>query len=367
MTNKPGHSLHILLLLIFTAVIPATDVSAVELCPFVDEANGAIAADTDYSSETDFSAALLGTFDRLDTGNIFGGMDWLYSDAGAFSTTSIGGQLIAMWILKGGRSTELQVTNQSLSSSVSLHVQIFDENCVEIVDFCDSYTPEDTHTYDMANLVRNTGTTITVEDLTGREGFVAVTPNVNCGTDFRAIAFPQLSGDMRINGPQGYQYGAKMWARDTGTLFDCASTTDSGFKILDGVGDCGFETVLPSRFSGVFSTLPGADASRADLVFINISDVYTPSSYIPFGGSVVLEPLMFDLNEVVQSCPPLNACYKRVGLNSEVPLSDTLLLPGPPPGVPGEPPFDPPGSPPAVPGGPPFDPPGPPPAKPPKP
>jgi hypothetical protein len=331
--------------------------TAQELCAGTTIPNGVISMDTFPSTSTNFVAGLLGTNDRLFPGSaVVGDINWLHSDVGEFSTTRMGGQLLSWWTLKNNKNTSIQVTNQS-SSAVSLHIQIFDEDCAEIRDFCDQFTPNDTHSYDLSNIVRNLGGSISSGALTGKEGFIVVTP-----TDSRAIAFPFLHGNMKISHSiYDYEYGSKMWARDTDTLFDCTETAGS-HDILTGTDDCKFESVLPSELSQVFSVHPGSNQSRADLVFIAIGDFYNPTvppaGYRPFVGSVEIQPIIVDLFENVQSCAtPPSACFLRVGINDRIPNSDVAFpsLPIEPPGPPtlsppGGPMFDPPGPPPSPPG-----------------
>lgn len=304
---------------------PATQ----EICGFDTMENGAIHIHNAPESGTTFSAGLMGTFDRLDTGHIAAGMDWMYTSSGDFSTTSMGTQIISPWSQKSNRNTELQITNQSLSQSVTVHVQIFDENCVEILDFCDQYTPLDTHIYDFSSITSNAGSVIASSILTGKEGFITVTPIVNCATDFRAISFRSLSGDVRItDSTNGYQYGTRAFARDSDTATSCTETV-SGSKVLTGSGNCRLKPFLPDEFTHVFSQNPNADQSRADLIFIAFSDNYSSSNYSPLGSNTALMPIILDEDELAISCPDQIACYRRLGLNGTIKDSDVPL---PPPG-----------------------------------
>ena len=340
------------ILFIISMILYTFTTNAEELCSGTDIQNGAISIDLSFPppspNNTNFVAGLVGTIDRVGPVKVVGGIDWLYSDVGEFSTTSMGGQLIAWWTLKDSRNTVLQVTNQSLTSSVSLHISIHDENCNEIRDFCDLFTPGDTHPYDLSNIVKNSGSPVPSADLEGKEGFITVTPTVDCLSDFRAISFPFLHGNMKINHPKNkykYEFGTKMWARDTDTLSYCTETTGLGFQVLTGAGDCGFEPVLPSNLSHVFSVQSDSNASRADIVLISFEDFYdSPSgAYQASPGSVLIEPNIIDQIEITQSCPTRIACFLRVGINDILQNSDTAL-----PDL-RRPPFDPPG-PPDIPG-----------------
>jgi len=274
-----------------------------EICEFTTMENGAIRIQNAPASGTSFTAGLLGTFERLDTGHFSG------------------------WSEKGNRNTELQITNHSLSQSVSVHVQVFDENCIEIRDFCDQYTPLDTHTYDFSSIVTNTGVNISSVNLSGNEGFVTVTPNVNCGTDTRVISFRYLSGDLRItDSTYGFQYGTRAWARDADTATSCTAST-SGSKILTGAGNCRLKPLLPDEFTQVFSKSPNADQSRSDLIFITLNDNYSPSGYTPIGGNTILSPTIFNDLEESLSCANRNACYLRLGINGSIKDSDVPLPP----------------------------------------
>ena len=178
------------ILFIISMILYTFTTNAEELCSGTDIQNGAISIDSSPSPSTNFVAGLVGTIDRVG-GVVVGGIDWLYSDVGEFSTTSMGGQLIAWWTLKDSRNTVLQVTNQSLTSSVSLHISIRDEDCIEIRDFCDLFTPGDTHPYDLSNIVTNSGSSLPSAFLEGKEGFITVTPTVDCSSsDIREISFP---------------------------------------------------------------------------------------------------------------------------------------------------------------------------------
>ncbi len=297
-----------------------------EMCPFITNENGVLDIETTPLGGTTFTAALMGTFDRLDTGEIVGGMDWFSSNSEGAATTSTGTQIISWWNQKTGRNTELQITNHSPSLGLNYHVQIFDENCVEAVDFCDQMTPSDTHVYDFTNIINNVGNVIPSSGLQNQEGFVVITPTVNCASDLRATSFPHLSGKTRVKDTtNGFQYGMNAWARDADTASSCTGTVPGGHKILTGSGNCRLKPVLPTTISEVFSKTPGSDKSRSDVVFINFKDDY--SVYIAEGSSTTLTPIMYDMDEIFMSCPPVTTCYLRVGLNDTMKDSDDPLPP----------------------------------------
>ncbi len=308
------------------------------LCPVALFADGALVVDVSSPGEgADFIAGLLGTNEPVTLfGSVVGGIDWMYNNDSSLNTTDIGAQLIAWWSQRRGRNTFLHVTNIS-QDVLNVHVQIFDGNCVELRDFCDSYTGFDAHVYNLGDLVDNTGTPRESDlALQGREGFVVITPVVDC-EDLRAIAFPFLTGDLRIiDTRRNYDYGTKMWSRDTDTLTDCTETVPVGnSQILDGMGDCRFLPVIPDELSHVFSTVgvPSIIGARSDVVFMTFSDNYSTSSgfgsgYSPNPASLTLFPTtIFDTDEHAFSCPPrTTSCLARFGINSLILRSDLLSI-----------------------------------------
>ncbi len=184
----------------------------------------------------DFTAGLLGTIESIPNGvDVVGGLDWQHVDYiyGITNnpTNETGSQLVSWWTLKDGRNTYLQVTNAELGAG-DLHVVIFDENCVEIRNFCDFYTPLDTHQYDFGNLVANDGQLVTIPP--GNEGFVVVTAVENCDTSSEvAQDYDFLSGQTVIVDPTAdYAYGINTYARQS----VCFNTTDifTVNRIFDG-------------------------------------------------------------------------------------------------------------------------------------
>lgn len=95
------------------------------------------------------------------------------------------------------RETFVQVTNTGSSDS-TLHVQIFnvDDNCNEN-NFFDNYTPNDTHVYNIRDILTNDGNPSGVELPDGAYGLVVILP----------LEEPfQIIGNMRILDNNGYEY-----------------------------------------------------------------------------------------------------------------------------------------------------------------
>ena len=101
---------------------------------------------------------------------------------------------------------------------VEVHVEVLDETCTEVCDFCDSYTPLDKHVYDLGNLVRNRdGTAVPCRDqIQDHEGFLTVTAVKDCveNVSHQAIDFNYLFGDMTMHDPRiDVDYGENLQTR----------------------------------------------------------------------------------------------------------------------------------------------------------
>ena len=146
-------------------------------------------------STMDFAAAILGTNEQKLAGTVDGGMGWFFSSLPPSSNP--GAQSITYWTQMGNRSTEVQVTNHSSSLSVVLHIQLYLDDCTEF-DFFDTFTPNDTHIYDLSNIVSNDGSGAVPFDFTGLEGFLTVTP-VDTISSGSPLGFPNISVSTKSN------------------------------------------------------------------------------------------------------------------------------------------------------------------------
>lgn len=304
-----------------------------EICPGVSFGNGAIEFRVIPSTTDppDFIGGLLGTFDLLPSGTVSGGLDWLFSDELTFETSNIGAQLITWFTRKNNKNTFVQVTNAA-SSSVEVRVSLLDDDCLEICDFCDSYTPEDTHVYNLADLKKNHDGTIVPcgVNSANSEGLIIVTPVKDCESRGTAIGFSKLYGDSRIIDVfHNIEYGNKLWARGIDTLSDCDTPAPGGYRELTGVGNCKFRSVLPTRLNHPFSSLPGSIQARSDVVTLAIKDNFgSPSDgfrYRPERAHAILTKSIVDDNEVSLSCGDFTACFIRLGISDGIRNSDTPL------------------------------------------
>lgn len=99
------------------------------------------------------------------------------------------------------RETMVQVTNTSSTVAAIIHVQIFADafNC-EDRDFFDSLTPNETHVYDIRNLVSANGSPINFQIPDGSHGFVGI--SASDGTTAQDL----IISNFRIIDDSGYEY-----------------------------------------------------------------------------------------------------------------------------------------------------------------
>jgi len=317
---------------------------------------------------------------------VVAGLDWLYDDRQPnLETNMVGTQLVSWWTRKDDRNTILQATNTNPDSTiigsdvgvpgfaagtVTVHVQILDEGCVEIINFCDKYTPLDTVVYDFSNIVSNGGQAVSSGGLSEKEGIVTITPVETCDPGvpkFDAVSWNFMQGNVRIiNETQDWEYGANVRARtaappepysdkfntpipDRNFVWDfydaidpstCVSGDDDDdddencpagklFKDFDQVGtNIGSDLVLISfgdkglcgtqDTSGSTCSTSGGDKSMGNF---GVAGVYSPSAAptSTFGPFAI-----FDANEVVESCPAVQGCFLRIGIDAGIPSTDDV-------------------------------------------
>lgn len=179
------------------------------------------------------------------------------------------------------RETFIQLTNV-FSNNITVHVQIFnvDQNCDEN-NFFDTYTGNDTHVYNMRDIITNNGNPSGVVLPENAYGFVVVL-NVE-GVDGPCVeGEPEeedaLIGNMRIIDNNGYEYRTNAQAEDS----------DEG--AVDGIAYLNYNTKGNVTFSDVigitFDDNCDVGEATADLV-----DEYA-----------VFDVDFFDLNETPFSC-----------------------------------------------------------------
>ena len=368
------------------------------LCPGVPVPTGwfsmSVTSDADLiASNIVYNAGMLGTVENFNN-NVVAGLDWLYDNRQPnLETNMVGTQLTTWWTQKNARNTVLQVTNTNpnnlgaiddgpcRSGDINVHVEILDESCNEILNFCDSYTGLDTVIYDFSDLVANTGQDITGENqLNGNEGIIVITPvqtcNINNPQIFDAVSWNFMQGNVRIINEAGdWEYGSNVRARTAdpaepfnGSGTDCGSTTEVPVpaprnyvtNYYQAVQTCSGDpsdmdpdcpaSVLFKDFNAQ-GTNPGADLvlfSYSDLGLCcneedetctanldgTLDDTSCPGNN--FGAPGIYQPgatvttfgsfAMNDDAENPQSCGnPLPGCFFRIGLNESIPSTDDVI------------------------------------------
>ena len=179
------------------------------------------------------------------------------------------------------RESFVQITNTS-NGPVNLHVQVFNvgQNCNEN-DFFDVYTINDTHTYDLRNILTN-DTNPSGVVLPGNAYGIVVISAVDTDLTFDPT---NLIGNFRILDNSGYEYRTNMSGWNQTSLFaDFFSNTISTFNFsnMDGVS-------LSDIVGIILTSEPGGQigAWRAD----NIIRTF-----------MVMDVDIYDINENPLSC-----------------------------------------------------------------
>lgn len=191
------------------------------------------------------------------------------------------------------RDSYIQVTNND-NASVNLHIQIFQTNnfCNEN-DFFDEYTQDDTHIYNMSNIMSNDSNPTGVVLPVNAYGFVAIT--VMDGVGGLSVNNPVLSGNFRIVDDNGYEY------RSVAASYPVIDTTST-------VNVFGF------NFS------PAGTNTFADVIGIAVDNTGAGSPNVEaFGVDATFNLAIFNQNEIVESCVPETfSCASNIGLNSVI-------------------------------------------------
>jgi len=395
-----------ILLLMITAVMGLRDVEAQtpNACPLTPHtlgylemqlSNDAVITGTNppttaSSRELTYHAGLLGTVENFQ-GDVIAGLDWLYDDRRpSLETNMVGTQLVSWWTQKDGRRTLLQAFNTNEDTflvgnadgvagfpvgGVKVHVQILGEDCIEIVNFCDDYTPFDAVIYDFNNIVSNNGQNVSSGGLQGREGIVVITPVETCDIGeplFTAVSWNFMIGNVRIiDTAEGWEYGANVRARagHPHEAFNAAPENipaDGAAIIRNFIYDYDFQNELDdlTKLSKDFNVI--GENAGSDLVLFSFGDyglcgtsdnnnnvgcaldnastnaddsanctggngngnctfgqagVYTPG---PLPGNTYGPFAIYDENEVPESCPAIQGCFLRIGIDEGIPSTDDI-------------------------------------------
>jgi len=363
-----------------------------EMCPLSTDETGWFNLEVSFPLDaefnpiiSDFTSGLFGTVESLGVGFNIGGLDWLYNNDSDLNTNVQGTQVITWYSQANGRNSFIQLTNTNGADleedpicigfcntdnqvacdqasdcpgdpfvaecifGVEVHVQIFDSNCLELINFCDFYTCADTHVYDLGNLVANNAANIPdVPD--GTEGFLVATAVNECNNiDERdATCYNFLNGNLRMIDLDSSEidYGTNVDVRQAIFLETMGQEDgeevcldEDTFLDLDGE-ELGLATKIPGEedeehpadLAHMFSLLPNSvGVPGSDLVLISVNDHYLPHPYTITPGLAIYSPTIFNANEEGISCTPFPACFIRLGLNSGIPNSDDFAPPTPTP------------------------------------
>jgi hypothetical protein len=217
-------------------------------------------------------------------------------DVGVESSTDSGADRLVYYFDNRERKSYVQLANLS-TSTVTVHVQIWMANSTvaicEEIDFFDTYSAQDVHTYDMLDIARNDGPPLTFGPLSGIYGFVVVS---------RSSGPPDsLVGVMKIIDDAGYEY------RTNAVAPESASTATNLFSNIN----------FNNANGNSFSELIGFTYTE-----ISPDTVYASPGVSSVFGNPVKQILIIDEDENLTSCSPqVFACSDG---NSNIAIDNSL-------------------------------------------
>ena len=259
----------------------------------------------------------------------------LYAGDSAFtvpqSDTGDNFQLYSFFDLRN-RESFVQLTNIDTIDG-TVHVQIFDvsNNCNEN-NFFDTYTPADTHVYNMRDIKTNNGNPSGVVLPDGAYGFVSIiTVSPNSGT-FDDIF--NIIGNFRIIDNNGYEYRT-----------NSVNPERSNFEYFDGSVTFNFNTkgnITLSDVVGLTFDIDNGEVVTSDIVdnpvpveinILNENEVIFSCRNVVFACTDQDNPLLEALLEKINnSCcgASSNVASFEYGINNAIPHSKggELLCPG---------------------------------------
>ena len=239
-------------------------------------------------------------------------------------------QLFSFFDLRD-RETFIQVTNIG-NVNGTVHVQIFDmsNNCNEN-DFFDTYTPADTHIYNMNDIQTNDGNPSGVVLPEGAYGFVSVI-NVNPENGL-FNDFTEFVGNFRVLDDNGYEYRTNSAAPGLESLEE-GETVSFNFNTKGAVT---LSDIVGIVFQLEEGEIVAADLSdnyvAVDVDIYNVNEVPFSCRNVVFACTDQENPLYEDLLETVNdSCcgASSNVASFEYGINNAIPHSKggELLCPG---------------------------------------
>jgi len=203
------------------------------------------------------------------------------------------------------RETFIQITNTDGATSQNLHIQVFnvDDNCNEN-DFFDLYTPNDTHVYNLRDIVTNDGNDSGVVLPSNAYGIIVV----NVVQNNNQVFFEQVKiiGNMRIEDNNGYEYRTNL----LGVQYIVTPPTSVGSERLDGPAVFNFNNEGGITFSDIVLITYSQNFQAAEVEITNVLDNW-----------ILVDVDIFDLNENPFSCR--NVIFSCV--DQDNPLLEALL------------------------------------------
>ena len=225
------------------------------------------------------------------------------------------------------RESFVQLTNID-STGGTVHVQIFDvsNNCNEN-NFFDTYTPADTHVYNMRDIQTNNGNPSGVVLPEGAYGFVSIIPVEPDTGNFNDIL--RIVGNFRILDNNGYEYrtnsvtpnGGCCWGNDNNDFLTFNFNSENGVILSDVVG------LTFNREGEVLAADITNIAYPFDIDIYNVNEVPFSCRNIIFACTDQENPLLESLLENVGVASVASFEY---GINNAIPHSKggELLCPG---------------------------------------
>jgi len=177
------------------------------------------------------------------------------------------------------RDSYIQVTNTDVNSQ-TVHIQLFnvEDDCNEN-NFNDIYTPNDTHTYNLRDIVTNDGNPAGVVLPSDAYGIIVVTY-----VDVLDDGDPQtLIGNLRIEDNSGYEYRTNL----AGIAVEAEEATESVATFnYNTQGGVTLSDVVGIALDNIGDTSPPAEAIATDILNVWYS----------------MDVNIYDLNEVPFSC-----------------------------------------------------------------
>lgn len=203
--------------------------------------------------------------------------------------------------------------NIDLTSDITVHVQIWDvnNNCIEN-NFFDTYTPNDTHVYNLRDIQTNNGTPSGVVLPPDAYGIVSIA--LIDGDNGIARDTHILTGNMRIIDNAGYEYrtnssGWENWSSQT--IGRCSSPGGEG-------GDEIYTLNFNTNAGITFSDIIAITVDRAGGDFLADNNSFEVSILLAWN---LFDVDIFDLNENAFSCR--NVVFGCV--DQDNPLLEALL------------------------------------------